>query len=521
LCGDDPGDRLGELAYHWAQASRPADAAKAIDYALRAGDHALAKLAPDDAVAWYRQALKLLDGQPVADELVRCDTLVRLGTAQRQAFDPRFRETLLGAADLAQRLGNAELLVRAALANNQGRTSVPGAHADDERVVALEAALTATAGTETADRAVLLAILAAELTWDDTDRARVLSDEALVIARRVDDDLTLWEVLARRPSTISSPAKLDERIANAYEQRLVAERLGAPNFRWGAADNLASAAAGRGDLVEVDKNIDVRIRIAAETGLAWSAASHAAWRELLAGHIEEAEQAADEAFQIASESGDPNALAFYAGQICAIRRDQGRLGEIIELIEQTVAENPQFPAYRAALALGLCEVDRLDDARLAFEPLVTSRFSEFPFDLGWLTSMSLCADVSAYLEHRSAAKLLAELLAPWGDQLAFSGITCTGSVARSLGVALATGDRFDEADEAFAQAVAVHERIEAPIELARTQVDWARMLAGRARPGDYDRARALLDSALTTASNLGLATIRRHAKALRAKIAAK
>ena len=29
LCGDDPGDRLGELAYHWAQASQPADAAKA------------------------------------------------------------------------------------------------------------------------------------------------------------------------------------------------------------------------------------------------------------------------------------------------------------------------------------------------------------------------------------------------------------------------------------------------------------------------------------------------------------
>lgn len=79
----------------------------------------------------------------------------------------------------------------------------------------------------------------------------------------------------------------------------------------------------------------------------------------------------------------------------------------------------------------------------------------------------------------------------------------------------------DEADTAFAQAAAVNERIHAPIELARTHVDWARMLASRAQPGDSDRARALLHPALTTASNLGLATIERQAQTLLSKPAAK
>ena len=88
IYGDDPGDRLGELAYHWAQASQPVDASKAIQYALHAGDHALAKLAPDDAVSWYGQALDLIDRQPVADALARCEALVGLGSAQRQAGDP-------------------------------------------------------------------------------------------------------------------------------------------------------------------------------------------------------------------------------------------------------------------------------------------------------------------------------------------------------------------------------------------------------------------------------------------------
>ena len=55
-------DHLPALAHHWARASAPAaDTARAVDYATRAGDRAVAQLAPDEAVAYYRQALELLD----------------------------------------------------------------------------------------------------------------------------------------------------------------------------------------------------------------------------------------------------------------------------------------------------------------------------------------------------------------------------------------------------------------------------------------------------------------------------
>jgi DNA-binding SARP family transcriptional activator len=518
---DDPGDRLGELAYHWAQGSEHADAAKAVEYALRAGDDALAKLAPDDAVAWYGQALELLDGQPGADDLARCEALVGLGTAQRGAGDPRSRATLLGAADLAQRLGSPALLVRAALANNRGIAGIAGA-VDQDRIDTLEAALTATTGIETPERAMLLATLGAELAWGDPARARALSDEALVMARRVDHDPTLWDVLFKRPLTIWSPATLDERIANAYEQREVAERLGDQHLRFGAAANLVLATIGRGDIGEVDENLDVMIRVAKATRTAnarFILARQVAWRGLLAGHIDDAEQAANDALQIGSQIGEPDALTFFAGQIYNIRRAQGRLDEILELVEQTTSENPGLFVYRAVLADALCEVDRFDDSRIVFEPLVANGFAEFPFDITWLTAMTLCAEVAAYLNNTAAATLLAELIAPWRDQLAFTGITCAGSVARPLGLALATAGRFDEADDAFAQAAAVHERIDASIELARTQVNWARMLVRRGQPGDADRARALLDPALATASNLGLATIHREGQSILARLA--
>jgi DNA-binding SARP family transcriptional activator len=524
LCSEDPGDRVGELAYHWAHATRPADVAKAVGYALRAGDHALAKLAPDDAVAWYGQALELLDCQPRPNELARCEALVGFGIAQRSAGDPRYRDTLLGAADLAQRLASPALLVRAALANKQlGRTSVL-VPIDQERVDALEAALTATDGTETPQRAMVLATLAAELTRVDADRARALSDEALVMARRVDDDLTLWEVLERRPFAIWSPATLDERTANAHELREVAERLGDSTLPLGTANTLVNAATCRGDLVEADKYLDGMIRVARDTGLAPSrdlAATSLSWRELLAGHIDAAEQAACEALQIARQAGEPNALPYYRAQIYAIRRAQGRFDEIIEPLEQIVFENPGVPAHRATLVRALCAVDRLDDARAIFEPLAANRFTDFPFDLVWLASLTHCAEAAASLKHPAAARRLATLLAPWRDQLAFTGITCEGSVARPLGLALATAACLDEADEAFAVAAAVHQRIDAPIELARTQVNWARMLARRGQSGDPDRARALLDPALTTATNLGLATIQHQCQALLGELASK
>ena len=96
------------------------------------------------------------------------------------------------------------------------------------------------------------------------------------------------------------------------------------------------------------------------------------------------------------------------------------------------------------------------------------------------------------------------MLAPWRDQLDFTGITCNGSVARPLGLALATAGRFDEADDAFAQAAAVHERLDAPIELARTRVDWASMLMNRGEPGDLEKARTLLDAALEDLGQAGL-----------------
>ena len=70
---------------------------------------------------------------------------------------------------------------------------------------------------------------------------------------------------------------------------------------------------------------------------------------------------------------------------------------------------------------------------------------------------------------------------------------------------------WQEGEARFGAAAATHDRIGAAAWLARTRLEWARMLLTRAEPGDGDRAHDLLGQALATARDLGLANIERGA----------
>ena len=106
------GEHLSALANHYSRAAAPAGetADKAVDYAVQAGERALAQLAHDEAVAWYHRALDLIDGATGFDEAARLDVLVALGEAQQRASDPAHRDTLLEAARTAQQLGRTDVL---------------------------------------------------------------------------------------------------------------------------------------------------------------------------------------------------------------------------------------------------------------------------------------------------------------------------------------------------------------------------------------------------------------------------
>ena len=95
----------------------------------------------------------------------------------------------------------------------------------------------------------------------------------------------------------------------------------------------------------------------------------------------------------------------------------------------------------------------------------------------------------------------------------FAGFVA-GPVAFYLGILAATVADWPAADANFAAATATQERIGARPWLARTRLEWARMLLLVAERGDGERAHDLLRQALTTARDLGLVNIERGAAEL-------
>jgi DNA-binding SARP family transcriptional activator/energy-coupling factor transporter ATP-binding protein EcfA2 len=512
--GDDPGGRITELAHHYLRAATEPD--KAIDYASRAGAHALACLAPGEALRWYRQALELLERSAQPDDHRRGALLVGVGDAQRQIGDATHRETLLDAAALARRLDDADLLVRAVIANSRGMLS-SATEPDTDRIAALEAARAATEQEATRERALVLATLAAEISFTDRPRMRRLADEAISLAHRLGDDPTLVIVTTRMEAAVRAPDNLMQRCALADEAIAAAERTGDPVLRWYAATMNYTPALESGAIEAFHRRLDVVQLLAHEIGqphMRYVAAFAQSLREALAGSLDDAEQTAALALEIGANCGQPDAFLVYGLQLIAIRHYQGRLNELMESTERSAAENPGMPAFRPVLADCYREVGRIADARALVAADAAEDFRSLPVDSFWTTALTIYSRVAASACNERAASRLIELLDPWRDQVATTGATVSGSLAHPLGLVLATTGRLDDAEEAITRAAAVNERLGAPILLADTRLEYARLLWRRDRRGDRSRARELAESARTVAAELGAASIARQAAEL-------
>lgn len=513
--------RSGELAHHALSGVPIVPAATAVEYARRAGQHGLEQLAPQEATRWFEHALKLHrvtapaeSTAPGSDELLR-ELLIGRGIAEQQSGDPAFRETLLRTSELAREAGDTDRLVRAVLANTRGFASATG-RVDAERVAMLEAALSAIGEQDSSARARLLAILSAELTFaGDWRRRKALSDESLEIASRLGDPATLSDVLSARFITIWTPETLGQRLSDTQRDLAIAEELGGPLAQFRALHWRAAAAVEAGELdlaaALVERQTAVAERLRQPTS-SWLAAYDRATQALMRGLLEEAERSAEDAGRIAAASEQPEALAFYAGQLINIRFEQGRLGELEPLIAQQMQDNPGIPAFRGALALARSEAGMRDEALAVLAVDSATHFAELSYDSNWLTGLAIYAEAVAGLGERDAAARLHKLLAPWRDHVAFNSATTWGLVERHVGNLDRVLGRYDDAESELRRAAQEHERMGAPVWLARTRLDLARLLVERG--DEASDARELLEQALGTARDLGAGGIERQSTAV-------
>ena len=518
-CGDEPGERLGELAGHWAAAVVSTDTGKAMHYARRAAESALEQLAPDEGVRWYSQALELYDQAPRGQRSELCELQVGLGEAQRQIGDPKHRQTLLDAARVAQELGDTDRLCRAVLANSRGWSSQIN-RVDSERVQALEAAAEALPADDPR-RARVLALLAFELIYaGDPARCRALATEAIEIARAAGNPVALAHTLDNAVYSIWGPDTLQER------QRLVAEvielapALDDPHLSFLAAERGAWIGAEAGDRTQVESSLAAMRTLSASTPEPFLASMRllreSGWA-LVKGDVQASEQFAIDAYEAGTASAEPDAAVLFGAHLFHVRDWQDRSGELVEPSLRLVDGRDSTSAWRAAAALALIASGREDEAR---ERALAEDLQSVPWDPIWSAAMFLWAVVFTRLCALDRAGELYGLLEPLSGQVAASGSIVYGSVEWALGALARTLQRYEHSERHFAAAAEIEEGLGAPLFLARTRADWARTLIARGRAEDLDRARHMLERAEDTAGRLGGGLVTREVAECRAALAA-
>jgi DNA-binding CsgD family transcriptional regulator len=524
----DPGPHLAELAHHYLAAAPGGQVARAVRAAILAGRHALELLAWEEAAGLFERALAALELAEQPDQRERCQLLLDLGEARMAASDvPAARAAYQQAGDLARRLGDPELLARAGL--GLGLELTVGI-VDLLEVGLLEEALVALGGADSRLRARVLARLARALLFTpQVDRRLALSEDAVQLARRLGDPATLAAVLFDRHLASWGTEKEEvaaEGLAAATEVVSLAERLG----------DRAMALRGRGlrrtDLLELGDlaGFDADLAAAEQTAQElrqlhydWQLPLAHATRALLVGRFTQAEEQAAQGLAIGRRAGDQAVELYYPGVVGNLRFMQGRLGELVELLQDLASRFPAMAASRTVLAAALAEAGRIDLAQAEVEHLAAENLAALPRDPTWSLSLAALALACHHLGDIEHGARVREPLEPYNDRHIAAtriGAFYLGPAAYFLGLLDLTLGHPERAEHCFQHAAVLAGRMQARPMVAMSREGQARALLALNRPGERPQARALLQEAAATAQELGIHGLGERASALLGELAA-
>jgi class 3 adenylate cyclase/tetratricopeptide (TPR) repeat protein len=511
LTAENPDQRIDELARHWtAAATNVGNAKKAISFARRAGDRALAGLAFEQAAKYYEQALSVLTHHDRDAELLRCDLLIALSDAKRRAGDTQYREPVAQAVHIARSLGDAKRFALAVLGNARPEHPFANSNLVDQSLIALYEEAIATLNNEDEDilRAKLFFHLAGEmLHTPQRERRKELSWQAVAIARQYGDQALLAQALHIYASAINDPTTLSERLVLSAEQDALADEFATLETRWAAAYQRMGALLESADIGGAEQMLSRMKELASKLRqpfFSWATDHALAMMSVMHG-TPSAEQEVQAAFQVGTAGGQPEAKQAYVSQLSVIRRDQGRHAELIEPLRGFADSFSHLPVWRVILAGLYCETDQLDEARAQIDKLAGRDF-KIPLDWTWASVVISLAQVCADLGDHKLAALYYSQLQSVADQVGVTamGLVCYGSLAFPCGQLAACLHRWGEAEQYFDQAIAMNARIGARPYLVRTQRAYSNMLLDRNAPDDRARAAKLIEEVRAEADQLGM-----------------
>ena len=524
--GRDPNDMktLAAIAHHYGAALPGGDAGKALEYARMAAERANGLFAYEEAARLFRMALHACEAGNGTDPLQRGALLVSLGESLTSGGEyVGARETFVQAADAIRAARSPEsssLFARAALGFEAAsyRPGEPGIAA----VRLLKEALVLLGAGDSTDAARVLSTLGRALAFSGVStEATKASDDAIAMARRLDDPATL-EIALRLGVFIhlQEPERLKTRIALSEEAIRIADELGDTNHAMESVTAFLVVLMERQEFTtrpEVFEGFKQRAQALRQPFYLYYTATSNACFALFAGKLAESERYAEEALALGRRQHGIDALGVYGIQMFSIRREQGRLREVAPVVKHFLATTPSFGAWRPGLTLIYAELDMPEDARREFDLLAANKFGALAHDALWVTSIGYLCEVCAYLHDEQHAAALYRLLFPYRGCNLVTGanLVCQGAADRHLGMLAATMKRWDEAEEHFVAATTANARQGGLPWVAHSQFQHARMLVARNIAGDRERAALLADQASETAAALGMIRLTEQVAQLR------
>jgi hypothetical protein len=228
-----------------------------------------------------------------------------------------------------------------------------------------------------------------------------------------------------------------------------------------------------------------------------------------AGQLDEAESLVTSCAKSGAAAGDVDQDWWSAAQLVTIRWYQGRLVELLPMLQQRV-HSPALSAIDNSAAAALAVAAALSgDQRTAASALAALSgrdLGNLPRSSSWLVTMNGIVEAAYLLADAEAAAQAYQLLSPHTDLpiVGSLGVTCFGSAHQALGVASLTCRQPDQAIDHLHAATRYNLALGHWPALVASRRRLAQAYALRGSPGDADAARRELDTATAEATALGL-----------------
>jgi DNA-binding CsgD family transcriptional regulator len=504
---------LADLAHHFAAAAPVGGRERAIEYNVLAAEAASSALSYDEASDRYRAALLL----GIDDERRQAEILLEMGSAfYRAGRSLDSLEALREASEIARRLGDGELLARAAI-RFETTSWRPGLIDEGARELLEEAS--AVLGPEDSElRVGVLGGLARALELkgvaEQADEAR---QEAIAMARRIGDRRGLANVLMAS-YWARNTRSFEEILEWLTEARELARDLGDKDSEAEAMEWRVSSLMALGRMGSAKRELAATKELAQQTRqpfILHVAEHYGSALALLTGDLADAEQAAERSHDWGRLLVGRDASGVYGIQMFGIRREQGRLAELAPVMRVLAENGGGAGAWQPALVATLAELGMDDQVRDQLDRIQAAGLEQFRESL-WLASLTYLTDAAAAASHAGVAAVVYPAMTPYAgtNVMIGHGVACYGAADRYLGMLAAVLGESELAEQHFDAALELNRQMGARTWLAHTAYEYGRVLLDGEQRAPAQR---LLGEAVALAEGIGMPTLLARARRLLAE----